>query len=118
MTNKPKQPMKTDQPKPKMPMPEMSLVGRCFHIFDDAGCVQYQGIVRGNLGDGNYLVQYYEWFAGAASTLAVVHISKMIQPHNHRAAGAWQFYEDNDHMNSWYEYEHHAPKRELVTERS
>lgn len=79
------------------------LVGRCFHIFGEDGNVQFQGTVRESLGDGNYLVQYFEWFVGEASTMAVVNISRMLEPADRRGSGAWQFYEDADHMKHWME---------------
>ena len=92
------QPEKPTQP---APVPELTLVGRCFHIFDDAdGYVQSQGVVRGSLGDGFYLIQYFEWIMGELSTLEIKHIDAMLR---------WQFYEDVEHMKFWHEYR--APKR-------
>ena len=89
----------------------VNLVGRCFHIFDKDGCVQYQGIVRGDLGGGHYLVQYFEWVMGEASTMEIRTIEEMTVKlgTKRQCDGYWQFYEDNEHMNFWYE--HHAPKR-------
>ena len=79
----------------KLPEPELTLVGRSFHTLDDDGCVQYQGTVRGNIGDGFYLIEYFNWFDGG-STMELRHISEM-------KAGRWQFYENNEHMNGWLE---------------
>jgi hypothetical protein len=92
--------------KPTAIIPKLSLVGRCFHIFDADGYVQYQGIVRGDLGDGRYLIQYFEWIMGEAGTMEIRHISEMKPGHQE---GCWQFYEDSEHMSFWYEYR--APKR-------
>jgi hypothetical protein len=83
----------------------LDLVGRGFHTFTDDGRVENQGVVRGDLGDGYYLVQYFEWFVGAPNTMAIWNIRDM-KPG--RKAGCWQFYEDTEHMNFWYE--HHAKK--------
>jgi hypothetical protein len=84
-----------------------TIIGRCFHTFkqtksgDDG--VQYQGVVRARVEEGIYLVQYFEWFVGEPSTMALVRIEDML---------AWQFYEDNKHMNFWYEHRYHKPSPE------
>jgi len=57
---------------PKSDPKPYSLVGRCFHIFGKDKHVQFQGVVRANLGEGLYLIQYFEWMMGEANTLAVV----------------------------------------------
>lgn len=56
------------------------------------------------VGDGLFLVQYFEWSMGEANTLEIVQISDMVSrsPSSH-SPGYWQFYEDNEHMNHWYE---------------
>jgi hypothetical protein len=80
------------------------LVGRCFHIFGEGGAVDYEGVVRADLGDGNFLIQYFEAFSGHPNTCAIVHISRMIQPaDNYRQPGAWQFYQDAEHLRDWWD---------------
>ena len=76
--------------------PVLTLVGCYFHTLDDDGCVQYQGRVRGNIGDGFFLIEYFEWFTGQPSKMELRHISEM-------KAGRWQFYEDSERMNNWLE---------------
>lgn len=102
----------TDKPTKKKELsPELGLIGRCFHTFTEDGSVQYQGIVRGDLGNGRYLIQYFDWIMGEASTLAIVPIERMIEPEgDKRAPGAWQFYENAEQMNFWYEHRYHHPK--------
>jgi hypothetical protein len=78
----------------------LGLVGRCFHTFRDGGYVDEQGIVRGDLGGGYFLVQYFEWLSGSPSTLAITHVSDM-KPG--RDPGCWQFYLNEEHMKRWYE---------------
>jgi hypothetical protein len=85
---------------PKQEPQSYGLVGRCFHVFAEDGTIERQGIVRADLGGGGYLVQYFEWFAGTPSTMEVRYITEM-KPG--RGNGSWQFYEDNEHMSSWYE---------------
>jgi hypothetical protein len=83
------------------------LVGRCLVIFGEASRVRYQGIVRGDLGGGLYLVQYFEAVMGEPSTLAVIPVSRMVQPEDYyRAAGAWEFFEDDEHLRYWCQYVH------------
>lgn len=77
----------------------LGLVGRCFHVFDNNGYVKYQGIVRGELGNGNYLVQYFDWTTGSLDTMEIRNTSEM-KPG--RKEGCWQFYEDSEHMYEWY----------------
>lgn len=89
--------------------PELGLVGRCFHVFREDMKVQYQGVVRGSLGEGLYLIQYYEWLMGEPGTMEIRHVSEM-KPG--RKPGCWQFYEDNEHMNFWYESRHGGNKSE------
>jgi hypothetical protein len=85
----------------KGPPPELGLVGRYFHIFHKDNEVQYQGIVRGSLGNGKYLVQYFEWVKGEPREMEIRSIEDM-RPG--RSEGCWQFYEDADQMNFWYEH--------------
>ena len=87
---------------------KLTLVGRCFHIFGDDGSVQNQGVVRGDLGEGRYLVQFFEWMLGELSTMEIRHIGDM---RGGREAGCWQFYEDAEHMNFWYEYRYSHPTK-------
>jgi hypothetical protein len=93
----------------KRELKPMGLVGRCFHIFDADGCIRHQGIVRGDLGDGRYLVQYFEWLIGEPGTLEIRYVTEM-RPG--RTEGAWQFYEDCEHMKYWFENygKRHEPK--------
>lgn len=91
----------------KTELPALTLEGRCFHTFDAGGFVQTQGVVRGNLGNGFYLVQYFDWIVGNPGTMEVRSVHDMMPG---RGADCWQFYEDADHMNFWYK--HHALKRD------
>jgi hypothetical protein len=88
--------------------PRLDLVGCCFHTFKEDNAVQHQGVVRGDLGGQYYLVQYFEWLTGGPEELEIIHISRMCG----NRAERWQFYEDNKHMNFWYEYRHHHKKQE------
>jgi hypothetical protein len=56
--------------------------------------------VRARIEVGIYLIQYFEWFIGEASTLALVRIEDMLN---------WQFYEDIEHMKFWYEHRYRKP---------
>jgi len=54
-----------------------SLVKKCFLTFDDDGCFKYQGMIVSCEGNGDFLIQYFEWFCGLPLTLDVVNISDM-----------------------------------------
>jgi hypothetical protein len=85
------------------PEVRLDLVGRCFHTFDDKGAIRHQGIVRGQVGPTVYLIQYFEWFVGEPSTLAIFDLADM---------KGWQFYENAEHMNFWYQHRYHPPAAE------
>jgi hypothetical protein len=90
-------------------LPKLDLVGRWFHIFNADGVVQYQGLVRGKVDETRYLIQFCDWIMGELSTLSVISIDEMaVKIASYRGDRAWQFYEDNEHMNFWYE--HYAKK--------
>jgi hypothetical protein len=42
-----------------------------FHIWGDDGTVSRQGCVIAQIDPTHYLVQFYEWFTGGASTLHI-----------------------------------------------
>jgi hypothetical protein len=80
--------------------PPLGLVGRYFHIFTEdkengKKTIQRQGMVRGELGDGYYLVQYFDWWAGEANSMDIHRIENM-------KPGYWQFYETSEDMKNWY----------------
>jgi hypothetical protein len=80
--------------------PPLGLLGRYFHIFTedkDTGTktIQRQGVVRGELGNGYYLVQYFEWTLGYDDVMEIQRIENM-------TPGRWQFYETNEDMKHWY----------------
>lgn len=80
------------------------LVGRCFHIFGADKRVERQGCVVAPVGEGLFLVQYFEWMMGEANTLEIVQVADMVsRSPSSRGPGYWQFYEDHEHMNHWYE---------------
>ncbi|ACX52454.1 hypothetical protein Adeg_1350 [Ammonifex degensii KC4] len=74
-----------------------SLVGKFFHSFDEEGYVQSQGVVLSSLGNGYYVVQYFEWLTGSPCRVSVVHIGEMV-------ARKWAFYESDDDMRYAFEY--------------
>lgn len=91
--------MTNDKPEAK----QIDLIGRCFHVFGENRKISRQGIIRGTLGDGYYLIQYFEFLMGEPSTMEVVHIRSMIRPAlDSQEEGSWQFYEDVDHMKWWF----------------
>lgn len=92
------------------PQPEtIGLVGRCFHIFKN-GRIENQGVIRGDLGEGRYLIQFFDWIAGEPSTMEIRQISEMTPGREN----SWQFYEDAEHMNFWYRYRYNESKDEAA----
>jgi hypothetical protein len=77
------------------------LVGRCFHTFTESKAIEYQGIVRAQVGDDTYLVQYVSYWDGSPSTMKLFKLADMF---------AWQFYEDTEHMVFWQEHRYREPK--------
>lgn len=75
-----------------------TLVGKFFHTFEDEGYIQRQGMVLGDLTDGYFMVQYFEWLSGSVSFYGtqIVHIREM--------ANAWAFYATDAAMREAYEY--------------
>jgi hypothetical protein len=53
------------------------LVGRGMHWMDKDGEVQWQGELIGDLGDGYFLIQLFEWFSGSPSHQIIVHLSQL-----------------------------------------
>jgi hypothetical protein len=86
------------------PKKSYSIIGRFFHTFEETSSgrkrLLCQGYGRARVEEGLYLVQYFEWFMGEASTMKLVRVEDML---------AWQFYEDAEHMKFWYEHRYHAP---------
>jgi hypothetical protein len=97
MPNKPNANTPTEQP-------EISLVGRCFHVLEENRKVQSRGAVLGTVNDNHALVKYFGRMAGQASTLGVVAIEPMSfgATPNSYSPGSWQFHEDKKPMNWWY----------------
>jgi hypothetical protein len=94
----------------KEPMKEIGLVGRCFHVFGDDGRVLYQGIVRGQIDEKRYLIQFFEFFMGQPAAMRIVPI-EMITTDPFAWQRGWQFYEDDDHMRFWYETVYQKPEK-------
>jgi hypothetical protein len=84
-----------------------SLVGSCFHSFDD-GMVCWQGTIVAEPHAGIYLVELCEWLIGAATHQQLVRIEDMVD---------WHFYDDPEWMNSRYrtKWEAVADQRERET---
>lgn len=90
-----------------------NLEGKWFHILDeDCYTVDRQGHVLSYLGDGYYVIQYYDFLMGAPSNISVVHISEMAEP-LHSPSKRWVFYETAEDMRDAYEcnYSKKPPER-------
>jgi len=72
---------------------QRALEGKFFHTFED-GSVCWQGYVVSKPQEGYYLVQLFEWFAGAPSCKKLMRIESML---------GWDFYDTAEEMNSVYE---------------
>jgi hypothetical protein len=88
------------KPKSTTQLEPLGLVGRCFHIMDEGGYVEKQGVIRGDLGGGLYLIQYFEWLMGNPTNMEIVDLETIRK---------WRLYYDHEYMNFWYE--HRAKKR-------
>jgi hypothetical protein len=81
---------------------------RYFHIFDKDRRIKYQGRVVEQIEPGIYMVQLlvelFGWVADQSSTLHIFRLADMaVTVNGTRTEGAWQFYESQQHMISWYE---------------
>ncbi len=81
------------------------LVGRCFVIFGDKRRWRSQGVVRSHLGDGYYLVQFFDVLVGAPSTLQVMHVSdfNVTSGEDRRGKGCFEFFVNDEHLHDWAE---------------
>lgn len=81
------------------------LVGRCFVVFREEKKIAWQGFVVAKLDDKNFLVQLFHAFDGSPNVMLVVSIDdlslKGASPSNARAPGAWEFFENDDHLRHW-----------------
>lgn len=71
------------------------LIGKWFHSFTENGNLHWQGQVIAKAENGFYIVQTYEWIAGAESTQHIVPIAEMT---------GWLFYSSNEEMKEHYQY--------------
>jgi hypothetical protein len=78
------------------------LVGKHFHILVDREIAK-MGIVRGDLGGGNFLLQYFSWMDGSPNIQQIVKLDAMMTED-------WQFYDTAADMNAWG---HHYSKTEM-----
>ncbi len=91
------------------------LEGKWFHILDeDCYTVDRQGHILSYLGDGYYVIQYYDFIAGAPSTISIVHISEMTEPRCNPSK-RWVFYETDEDMRDVYEYKYSKRQPERQT---
>lgn len=81
--------------KAKNPQKKKGLVGHWFHSIGSDNQVEWQGVVIENPEPGWYLVQAFDWLAGAPSCQYLVQISDMSK---------WLFYDNSEQLN--YSYEH------------
>ena len=91
------------------------LVGKCFVIFGKDRCFSKQGHVKAYLGEGYFLVQFFEALMGDPSTLAVFHIEQM--GYRDREPGSWELFEDDAHLREWVETFGFRRIREVQKER-
>ena len=91
--------------------PADGLVGRCFVHFNPDRTVQHQGIVRAKITEEVYLVQYFDAFAGEPSTLELLPLKIMLgDGNNRRQAGAYEFFQNSEHLIHWMTYTYREPK--------
>ena len=92
-------------------LPPITLVGRHFAVLNPNDLIVFQGIVRGDLGEGYYLIQKFDAFE-QEDVMEIRHISEMKVLNNHEMY--WQFYEDNEHRKFWNVYRYAPPKDEAA----
>lgn len=79
------------------------LVGRCFVYFDDEGKVARQGVVRAAPEPGLYLIQYFDWIAGAPSTLRLVTAAELTSAIGGLRVNAVELFDNDEHLRGWLE---------------
>jgi hypothetical protein len=87
------------------------LIGRAFHVFD-GNKIERQGVVLGRVDDRNFIVTWFSWFHGGATTMEIVSIDEMARGRAmfDKSGRTWQFYADTDEMGSCYEHNYHEPE--------
>lgn len=73
-----------------------NLLGKWAHVLNDDGAVERQGRILKAVGPAAYLVQWYEWLGGEASTVGKVCVDEI-------GNGTWILYDTDDEMRSAYE---------------
>lgn len=77
-----------------------SLVGQLFHSLSEEGNVNWQGLVKGQVEPGVYLVETYSWINGCKYSNQLVKLEDMM---------GWIFYDTDEEME--FSYEHGAAKK-------
>jgi hypothetical protein len=89
----------------------MTLEGKFFHRFKPGpapgtvGVINHQGVVTASLGDGFYMLHFFEWISGGPSFYGrhIYHITDL-------AGDLWSWYDTNEDMRTAYDYGGGAPR--------
>lgn len=73
-----------------------ALMGKWFHTFCSGRRVKQQGQIIGSLGQGYYVVRFFEWFRGTETCREVVHVADIRKQQ-------WALYESDESMRKDYE---------------
>lgn len=73
-----------------------ALMGKFFHTLCSGGRVQQQGQIIGALGQGFYVVRFFDWFVGNETKRQIVHVSDLRRDR-------WALYESDESMREHYE---------------
>ncbi len=78
------------------------LIGKYFHSFTNDGGFKWQGKIVGQINNGAYVVQLFEWFLGQDSVKTIVKIDDMYD---------WVIYETDEDMREAYSSKQAKPMR-------
>lgn len=74
-----------------------ALLGKWLHTLCSGGRIQQQGQIIGALGQGFYVVRFFDWFVGNETKRQVIHVSDLRK-------GRWPLYESDESMREHYEH--------------
>jgi hypothetical protein len=80
------------------------LIERCFLVYDESGRATSKGVVVGRVSPEVYLVRYFSWTTGEASTYRLVNLTDMVSAGlRHERRNSYEFFEDREHLETFIE---------------
>ena len=80
------------------------LIDRGFLVYDESGRAISKGVVVARVSPEVYLVRYFSWTTGEASTYRLVNLTDMVSAGlRHERRSSYEFFEDREHLETFVE---------------